>query len=600
MQKLGDLLRLHRSLAVLLGIILVLTTIPFLDMFLVLGTPWPSIMPVFGDEPFNPARVQSIVKGSFVGGHPYFLEHHTDLPLVIFAGAWINALAQLAGLSYNAAMLFNFILWSLLFALALYYLFREVRTPPWVAVFGTVALYLQMYAHVWRPINLQPVYPFYFLFGIALVRFIREQSRRNTIFLGVMMGVMFYLYSYLWQAFVITLGLLFLYALLRRNWPLLKAVLSSSLIGGVIGLPVVLYALWLSRTSPYFWESVSRLGLVNTHLPMAEVVYSGGWAGATIAFLAVLLWRSPELRQDAEWRLLSLYLILSNLGLWVMQGSNLFTGKLLETGEHLRIFILPMLLFSTVSIGALLWRRRVQLSLGLKTFAVAALTLFSTVSGYYTYQYFSPFLPSAVHPDLWHPEQNLWEDEQRYAKPFAWLEENVQNPSVIWADPHDFITANIPVFTRHFTLYAMYGMLELMPEGEVRERYLVSQYFNNPSLEDLRKESEMRLYLGRGDYPHKPKTIERGIQVCRMLFFWDGNKDCGTPPTYQEFIGDEVFATLEHKLRTDIRPNIKAYLAKYHVSYILKDKLLNPRYQPENIGAVLVYADDRYEIYRLP
>ena len=110
----------------------------------------------------------------------------------------------------------------------------------------------------------------------------------------------------------------------------------------------------------------------------------------------------------------------------------------------------------------------------------------------------------------------------------------------------------------------------------------------------------MRLYLGRGDYPHKPKTIARGIKICRILFFWDENKDCGTPPTYQEFIGDEVFATLEHKFRTDIKPNIKAYLAKYHVSYILKDKVLNPRYQPENIGAVLVYADDRYEIYRLP
>ncbi len=332
MAQIKDFLRLRGPVVALMAIVLVLTAIPVLDVFLVLGNGWQGIPPTFTDEYFNYARVQSIVKGSLVGGNPYFFEHSNDLPLVVFAGAWINAIPQLAGLSFNTALIVNFIVWSLLFAVFAYWLFRELKTPPWIAVFGTVLLYIQSYAHVWRPINLQPVYPFYFLFYIALARLIREHSRRNIVILGFATGVAFYLQSYIWQTFFVTLGVLFVYALIKKNWVLLKAAFFSSLLGGVIGLPVPLYALWLSHTSPYFWESVGRLGLVNTHLPMAEIIYSGGWVGVMLAFLATLYWCGSLLRKDGEFILLGSFVGISGLGLWIMQGSNLVTGKVWETG----------------------------------------------------------------------------------------------------------------------------------------------------------------------------------------------------------------------------------------------------------------------------
>jgi len=592
MARIQEFLKRNRPAVVLMGVVLVLTAIPALDTFLILGDPLPPIAPTFTDETFNYARVQPIVEGYLTGGHPYFFEHRNDFPLVIFAGAWINALPQLAGLSFNTALILNFIIWSLLFAACAYWLFLELKNPPWIAVFGTVLLYIQSYAHVWRPINLQPVYPFYFLFYISLARLIREQSRRNIMILGFATGAMFYLQSYMWQTFVITLGVLFVYALIKKNWPLLKAALFSSLIGGVIGLPVPLYALWLSHTSPYFWESVGRLGLVNTHLPMAEVIYSGGWVGVMLALLAVLYWRGRTLRKDTELILLGSFVSISGLGLWIMQGSNLITGKLLETGEHIRPLIMLWLLFSTISIGVCLWRRRAQISRGLQTLSVVAIMLLTGVGVYYTYDYFSPFLTSRI-------DTEGWKTQQLYAKPFVWLQSAEKNPVVVWSDPHDYLATNLPIFTRHFTLYTFFGLLELVPEGEIRERYLVSQYFNNPSLTDLKSDSEASLYLGRHDFPHQAKTLERGAKICRLLFFWDKNKDCGTIPTPQSLLGDMFFSDLENKFQTDIRPNIKAYLKKYHVSYILKDKVLNPKYHPEVLGAVLVYSDDRHEIWRL-
>ena len=105
------------------------------------------------------------------------------------------------------------------------------------------------------------------------------------------------------------------------------------------------------------------------------------------------------------------------------------------------------------------------------------------------------------------------------------LDNEEKNPVVVWSDPHDYITPNLPAFTRHFTLYAWAGMMALMSDSEIRERYLISEYFNNPTVENLKESDNMGLYLGRGDFPHKAKTMEREIKVCRTLFFWDKNKD---------------------------------------------------------------------------
>lgn len=597
MVKMKEFLKLHRPAVVLVGIILVLTTIPLLEIFLVLGNSWQGFFPSFVDEPFYSARVQTIIKGHPTGGNPYFFEHRDDVPLVIFAGVWLNAIPQLVGLSYNTALMVNFILWSLLFAASLYYLFRELRVPPWIAVFGTLLVYIQAYTHVWRAVNFQTVYPFYFLFYVALLHLIREQSRRNTILLALVTGALFYLYAYMWQVAVVTLGFLFLYALAKKNWQLLKATLRASLIGGIIGLPVPLYALWLSHASPYFWESVGRLGLVNTHLPMAEVVYSGGWIGVLFSLLAVLYWRVRALRENREFVLLGSFLVISGLGLWAMQGSNLITGKLLETGEHISGLIYPWLIFSTLSLVVFVWKYRAQLSRSALLFSVLILMLLMGENINSTYRYFYPIIVTKMSNELWRNES--WQTEQLYVKPFAWLQNQEKDPVIVWSDPHDTLAPYLPTITKHYTLYTWAGIMELVPEGEVRERYLVSQYFNNPTVAILKSNIEMGLYLGRHDFPHQAKTIERGIKICRILYFWDKSKDCGTPPTPAELLGDKFFIDLENKFQTDIKPNIKAYLKKYHVSYILKDKILNPTYHPEKLEAVLVYTDDRYELWHL-
>lgn len=589
MGRIKEYVRHHRPIVVLMGIILALTTIPAIQTYFVVGDAWRGIIPPYSDTIYL-ARVHTIGEGHLTMGNSYFLEHSDGLPLTIFGGAWLNAIPLFMGASFVVTMAINFVLWSLLFAAAAYWLFRELRVAAWGAVLGTVFLYVQSYMHVWRPVNLQTVYPFYFLFYVALLLLIREQSRKNIMILALATGATFYFYSYLWQTIVYTFGVLILYALVRKNWSLLRASFLASCIGGVIGLPVLLYALWLSLTSPYFWESAGRLGLVNTHLPMAEVLYSGGWIGVMCLFLVVLLWRARALRENGEFIQLSSFIAIGGFGLWIMEGSNLITGKLLETGEHMPGFIFPWIWFSAFALGMFLWRQRLQLSGELRVLSVGVLLVLSVIS--VRFVFLDAFLPPYVN-------RATWQAEQQYAGPFSWLQDEEKETVVVWSDPHDEPSTLLSVYTRHFTLDSVWGMFELVPEGEIRERYLVSQYFNNPTVANLRTTDEMSFYVGRHDLPHQAKTIERGIKICRILFFWDKNKDCGTPPTPQDLLGEKFFLDLEKKFRTDIKPNIKAYLQKYHVSYILKDKVLNPLYKPETLGAVQVYADDRFELYKM-
>ncbi|MSU73890.1 hypothetical protein EXS56_01990 [Candidatus Kaiserbacteria bacterium] len=586
-------LRQHSPVVLLVGVVLALTTIPVLTIHLMLGSAWQGITPSFTDESVYYAHMHAVGQGYLTDGNPFVFEYRNGTPLVIFGGAWVNALPLLAGLSLNSALAFNFILWSLAFAALLYWLLREWSVPRFVAVAGTLFLYVQSYAYILRPVNLQPVYPFYFLFYIALARLIREQNRTNIGLLTMATAASFYIFAYLWQIAVVTLGLLFLYAILNKKWQLMKATLVSSVIGGIVGLPIPLYMLWLSHASTYFWESVSRFGLVSTHLPEAEVVYSGGWIGIMLSGLLFLWWRKAELREDKEFVALCTFLLVSGLGLWILQGSNLITGKLIETGMHVRILILPWLSFATMLVGAHLWKRRAILSGGLRVVALTVVSACTLASLYFLFAY-SPFADIGA-------KSALWRSEQSYAEPFAWLERTEKSPVVVWMDPSpaDGISSVLPIFTKHFPLYAPAAQQTLLSTEEVQERFLVSQYFNNPTVADLRRPGTMELYIGRRDLPHAAMTIAREIKVCRILFSFDKGKDCGTPPTSEELLGDQFFIDIENKFQTDIKPNIKAYLKKYHVSYILKDTVRNPHYRPEALGAVRVYADSRYEIYQL-
>jgi len=583
-------LRSNKALVILVVVTLLLTCIPVVHAFLFIGGTWQGVPQSYGDEILYQVQMETIAEGYFNLGNPYFYEHRFDPPLVLFSGSWIAAIPMLLGLPLIPALILNFSLWSVIFALLCYWLFREFNLGKTAATFGALAGLLSCLDALSRTNSLQQVNAFFIFFLIALTRFLKYQDRGSIILLGIATGCTFWVFSYLWQTAVITLGLLFLLALARKQWTLLKATLLSSALGGAIGLPPILYILWQTHT-PFFWESVARFGLVNTHLPMAEIFYSGGWIGILLALLTALYWRFSTLR-TREYAFILLFIAISGLGLWIMQGSNLVTGKLLETGEHLRRFIVPWLALMTFVSAYLLWHHRQAMSRIGRALALCVGVVIIGANLYFASTYIVRYAFFNINPDL-------WQTQQLYAAPAAWLQEHEKEPVVVWGDPHGYLVNHIALLTRHFVLYVEAGKYMMVSNEELRERYLVSRYFNNPAVADL--ERDLNYFIGRGDTYHHAKTVERGIKICRLLNFWSATRKeaCGTPPSSVDLLGKDLFESMEWKFQNDIRPNIGSYLKKYNVSYILKETALDTAYTPEALGARLVWSNGRFELYRL-
>jgi hypothetical protein len=579
-----NFLKQHTALLCALAAVATLCFLPVLNAKMVIGEHWRGVPQNYGDEILYVNHITEIATGSWTDGNPYLYEHRHDLPLVLFTGNWIAAIPLALGVPLSAALILNFIIWSLVFVYLAYKMVREFECPPWLAAAAAVVAHLSIYGLMLRPSNRQEVFPVFLLFYWAVIRFLKHPERTSSLWLlGISTGLCFWVFSYLWQLAVVTLGLMALYFLYRREWILFKRTLLASLVGGLLGLPTLLYMAYQWVSSPYFMESLARFGLVETRLPMGELLYSGIWVVAVLCIVGTALWHYAALRADPRFFPVSFFVAVSGLALLIMMGSNLITGKLLETPEHVKPFLGPWF----VLIGAALGWRFVHRGQWIFSGVLAMLVVV------HTYMFFGIYLAAYAAPTNVHRE--LWIEQQSYAAPLQWLEEHVPESSVIWVDPQHPISLNVPALTRHYVLYGQGALWTLTPGDELRERYLVANYFNDLSKDKL--VANLDWYMGRQDAFHRAKTAERWVKVCRLLRLW---ADCKDVPTSADLLGDEFFSGMLANFNNEIRPTIGAYLQKYHVSYILKDIKLDAARRPETLGANLVWSDDRFEIYRLP
>ncbi len=569
-----------------------LALLPVLNAALVIGSDWRGVPQSYGDEVLYFNQIHEIGDGQFWYGNQYLLEHAGGPPLVVFAGHWLAAIPLWLHIPFIPAMVLNDVVWGIVFVLLGFWLLRELALPKWWSAAGALFAYLTCFALMLRPSSRQEVYPFFILFYIALVRLFKQPERRSSIILlGLSTAATFYVFSYLWQTALVTLGLVFLYAIWQRQWPLARGTALSGILGVLLGAPQLIYMAYLAHTYPYFWESLARFGLVNSHIPMAEVIYSGGWVGLLLVAAAWMWWRNPTMRRAPAFQLLLLFAFVSGLGLWIMQGSNLVTGKLLETGEHIRAFIGPWLAFCIVPLGYALshsWKAMSAVS------RVAGIVLAGALlcgAGVFVHDYFFQYIDVSG-------RAHDWKELQGLQAPLQWIDSQQPQPVVIWTEPTDNFATYIPTLSRDYVLYSPGAMFTLVSDAEFHERYLVAGYFDNPSVDDLK--NHFADYVGRQDAYHHAKTVERAVKLCKVLhFFINRAHDCGTVPTPVDLMGEAFFTNLETHFTQDIKLDIKTYLQKYHVSYVIKDTLLEPQVKPEAVGGKLEYNDGRYEVYRL-
>ncbi len=590
--KLSLLYPWRHSLSLLLVAFCIVLT-PYLYLYRALGQ-----TPVMPTGAFNVAdyyyeRMEEVDDGHTFLGNPYFIEHKDDMPPAFFLADWFAAISLVLGMSLMNTALLDFFIWSYIFLLLVYSLFRVLDLPGRWSFAGSVIAFLSVYMHMIRPVSMQVIYPFFLLFLIAFVLWLKEPTSRRRIYFAALSAAMTaYIYTYAWQIVIVVLILTPLAFWLTNRREYLRSFLRMFGIFVLASLPLMLFT-WIQVHTPFYFETIERIGLVNTHLPASAVVSSCIWIPAMFLLWYILSRVNTAVTLKEQQGAVFLFFVLTGTAMVAVTLSNIITGKDLELPQHIERFTILWLSFASVYSLYFFANKATSHKLTHGYFfagiLLVGLIFYGNVRYLITYGPVDAFAPVDKVSEI-----NI----QELAKPLAWLNENVKDQSVIWADPNGQINRYITMMTKHYVLFYAGGPLHILSNKESEERYLTAHYF---SLSEIDLENDYWAYGGVGNAVHQWKTHNREVKVCRMLHLDRLGHECGELTDRVSWKGKFYFEELYAKYQNDVQPNIIEKLRKYHVVYIIRDNETDsPTFQPELIpGTSLVYSDGRFFIYSL-
>ena len=585
----------RKHIVILLLATLFFSFLPYFNLYRQLGSQVPKLpMSVYNDANYYFDRMEEVKDGYPFLGNPYFFEHRNELPPAFFLADWFAAIPLFFGFSMMATAVINFFVWSLLFVLLAYLLFRLLDVLPRLSLIGSIFVYVQLYLLMIRPVSMQVVFPFFLCFMIFFIRWINDtENKKKQIFLGLTAAFMAYIYTYAWQIIIVTLGLTPILFFLTHRRGSLRAFFTVFGVFLLASLPLLLFTM-RQIAHPLYWETIQRIGLVNTHLPTAAVFYVSIWVIAIFCLWIFLSRFDHRIGLNKESLSPFVFFTLLGLAMIVVSSSNVVSGKDLELPQHVERFIVLWFGFTSVYSFAVLCRKRLDMHIHPLSLTAGsllfALIFFGNVMYVYTFGVGALFDEPRTPAEL--------RKIQGFATPLAWLRENAKEPTVIWADPNAPFNSYVTMMTQHYVLFSAGGGLHLVGQDELNERFLVSHYFvlTRGDLID-----DYHAYAGVGNAYHGWKTHNRMVKVCQILHLDYFGHPCGELTDRESFKGKAYFDALYKRYEKEIKPNIHEELKKYHVAFIIHDKETDRReFQPELIsGTKLVYSDGRFSIYSL-
>lgn len=582
---------MKNKLIYLIGVVFFLSLLPVIHTYNQSGNLFTEVTPSFVDDDlYYLARIQDVVQGYPFIGNPYYFEHRNNISPSFFIADWISSIPLILGLDLSHSLALNFSLWSLIFAVLVYLILKVNGLPSLGSVLGSIGVYMSLYIMLLRPVSMQVVAPFFLVFYLSYAIWMKEKvpSKLQSIFLSLAIIMTFYVYTYLWQIVVVILGLTLLLLVKNRDWLKLKLFILLNFVSLILVLPVVFYTI-KQISAPYYWETMGRIGLVNTHLPTMLSFYDGGIILAVLALWSFSYFCFTNLKKDKSFVDNLTLVTVSGLGLFLTLFSNVITGKELEISNHIERFIviwIGLSLFTYFWYFAKSFSEFSALRLYKKLVIIILLCLHSILFVYYLVDQFK--IRQIFDSDVL--------TMQEYKEPLVWLSKNAPKESVVWANGG--IGDYVPIETTNFILFSAGGGLHVMPNKEQEERYLISRFFDNLTLEDIKK--DFRAYSGVGNSIHQYKTHNRKVNLCNIFKFSYLGMNCGQLTDAVSFKGEDYFVNLFNQYKNDIKPDIVEKLKKFNVTYIVKDKTATNIFKPEKIpNTELVWSEGDFEIYRI-
>lgn len=540
-------------------LVALISLVPVFHVGSLVGNSWRGVVPEYiEDSSYYYARVNDVVRGHYLIGNPYFIEHKDSIPPAFFLSDIIDSLPYFV-MPFSWAVVFNIVLWSEVFVLLLYVIFRRLGFSETISPIFPVLMYVQAFWLFVRPVSMQTIFPAYLLFLLALFLWLKDdQNTTARWFLLASSVFAIYVYTYLMQIIVITYGVVFLYLIFNKQKEKFQNLLKLSIVLALACIPFAIIT-WFQINDPLYLETIKRIGLLDTHIPRMEFYYYGRWIVLTLVLWFLSRRWMPSLRDEENNNIFKFFLI-TGLSLLIASGSNIITGKELEIANHMGRFVIvwfPMAFLSYLYIIFQSFRgESVKVNIYQKI-VLGVLILIGCFAMIRNIPRAFPFFRNS---------SESMTSLQSYAGPLNWLVENIDQPVVVWADIG--FSGYVPIYTNNYVLFHPSGVLQLVSDNELEDRYLVSKFLSlGPSREDV--ERDVGLYGGAG------KALKGPVM-------------------------QEHFDYIYNHYQEDIRPNVIKFLEYFRVEYIVVDLENNTEMTGvKKLSTQEVYNDGHFVIYKI-
>ncbi len=545
----------HTHILILLGALCtaLLIVSPHIRAWNLIGSEnFRGVYPIFSDDEITyQARIKEVVEGNLALGNPYIKEHKNDPFIMPPLAEWaIASIVTLTGTSVPfITSASDFVLGFINFILV-YVLFSILTGTKKIALFYTILFFIAFLSTFGRPISPQVNTLFLFLGLITITKIYvikGETSWKLKYSAGLIAGITCFISPYYFTALLAFAGILFTaQSIFEKSYkPFTKNI--PWFLAGFLPL-ASLYAFFHIRAStlPFYDETMSRYGVMHTHIPGS---FTNMVIGGIVLTLLIFCHRFLSAR-------LYTYGVAGIVTVFVLNWQNIITGTSLQFSSH---YLMVTVLFVFLAL-AIIHTEYVAKVTNLKIFYRTAVVLgcvciVSLVMHNQKREFLNIFnMPYS---------QAMLLQEQSKMDVFDWLNIHTSPDSVVYAlgGGYDFL---LPVYTKNNVYFNFYAALYPASHKETEERWLAQHTFDpvmsTAILNDAQREFWGNRYIDIYQSSENRKKI--------LLFLTH------TPYVAGDMVPDtqiEYMYTRWHEIQTQPKINI---LSRYDLEYIL----LSPDY----------------------
>lgn len=502
------------------------------------------------DEEYYMARQQEVLDGHPTLGNPYLYEHKDEPGLQVWVPdallAWGSDI--LFSDVHDGALFWDLVLPGVivLFTYAIVMLYtRDPLLSFAVTMFLSIGLYLEVFN---RPVSPQFNFVFYLMFLMFFLQAILTLRRVYAIAAALSLGALFYVYTYYWTYVVVLLGLAvvgtFVFFRKERLHGMIAAILGGGL---VLGIPYFL-AQKSAASLPYYKESLARVGMITTHSPSGIFIV---FSGAAVFGMMLALWRLRVLA-------FSPLTVVAASGVFagiIATNHHIITGLNLEFSTHYHWVSMYADIFAVALCAQAVLSRIGEWEDYARRAALAFTIAFSLASAWGIMQ--RQIVPTAG-----------FIASQRYAPVLAWLNAHTKIDDVVYAD--QTLSSLIPAYTHDDVFFSSAAGLYIMPQGEMRARFLAAHYFDATLTRDTMTTGlayERQMY---GNYYIEVSAHTRSLNQLRRMI--------GMSQLPIERYPEADIRALIQEWQDQKSKSFMQVLSRYRVDYVLWDRAAHPEW----------------------